>query len=285
MKGGLGNQLFQYAAARRLAMSNDAELVIDEKTGFRRDAYGRSYMLDRFNIAGRLATPRDLMAPFGRFRLRRLRLSSRKAPFENRKYVEQAGAAWEPRLLDLEVRDWVYLEGYWQSERYFRDVQDTIRKELTLKDPVDEPNARLADEMQATNSVAIHLRWFDPSDRDSTRNGNREYYEKAIAHIEARVPGVEYFVFSDDIEAARAFTGLPKDRCRFVSHNAADAPHVDLWLMSRCKHFIVANSTFSWWGAWLSPSPDKIVVAPGRTIEGVGRWGFEGLIPDGWVTL
>src|SRR5688572_7528026 len=130
MKGGLGNQLFQYAAGRRLAIHNDAELVIDDRTGFERDhTYRRKYMLDRFQIAGRLASHRDLLEPFGRLRRRRVRLSSRRARFEDRIYLEQKGFQWEPRLLDFKVDKWVYLEGYWQSERYFYDVQDTIRKD------------------------------------------------------------------------------------------------------------------------------------------------------------
>jgi hypothetical protein len=104
--------------------------------------------------------------------------------------------------------------------------------------------------------------------------------------MECHKPDAHYFVFSDQPAAARAFIPLPDDRITLVSHNQGqENAYADLWLMTQCKHFIIANSTFSWWGAWLTESPGKMVITPGFKIIGDGRvtsWGFEGLIPSSW---
>ena len=129
--GGLGNQLFCYAAARRLALVNDAELVLDTVSGFTYDrVYRRQYQLDHFNIPCRKATPTERLEPFGRLRRWLLRTWNRRLPFEKRSYIFQEGLDFDPRLLEFKPRGTVYLEGYWQSEKYFKDVEDIIRQEF-----------------------------------------------------------------------------------------------------------------------------------------------------------
>lgn len=288
MKGGLGNQLFCYAAGRRLALANEAELVIDDVTGFARDrAYRRRYMLDRFRIPARKATPRERMEPFERYRRGLAKYLVRRRPFHLRRYIEPEGVDFDPRLLSFKVEGTVYLDGYWQSEGYFKDVEPMIRKDLEIIPPQDEANQALAQQIAACNAVAVHVRWFDPPGRGcNSHNASADYYRRALDLIRGRIDKPHFFLFSDDPNSARSLLGLSESSSTCVDHNRGDEnAYADMWLMTQCKHFIIANSTFSWWGAWLSPHGQKLVVAPGIVQSGISSWGFEGLIPSEWVQL
>jgi len=287
IKGGLGNQLFCYAAARRLALLNNAELVIDEVSGFIRDRlYRRMYALHHFSIPARKATPAERLEPFERYRRAIRKILARRQPFAARRYVEQEQLDFDGRLLNLRVRSSIYLDGLWQSEGYFRDVEQTIRDDLRIIPPADSLNQRISEEIQNSNAVALHVRWFDTPDSAATHNVAVDYYRRAITLIEGRVKSAKYFVFSDNPEAARAKLALPDGRATFVSHNQGDEKsYADLWLMTQCQHFIIANSTFGWWGAWLSKHLEKVVISPGIRLEGKAAWGFAGLIPGRWLQI
>lgn len=286
IKGGLGNQLFCFAAARRLALVNQAELVIDDVTGFARDRqYRRDYMLDHFTIPVRKATAAERMEPFERYRRGFAKLISRQRPFLKRKYVEQGGIEFDPRLLEFRLSGKVYVDGLWQSEGYFKDVEQTIREDLRIIPPVDAENLHLAEKIRNCQvAIALHVRWFDVPGNSLGNNVSNKYYQRAIAMMEERINAPHYFLFSDNPEAARSKLDLPEGRVSFVSHNQGDGnAYADLWLMSQCRHFITANSTFSWWGAWLGESADSIVLVPEFTPDGgVTSWCFNGLIPERW---
>ncbi|MDA8130459.1 MAG: alpha-1,2-fucosyltransferase [Elusimicrobia bacterium] len=281
IKGGLGNQLFCYAAARRLALANGAELVIDDVTGFVRDArYRRKYMLDHFNIGARKATPPERMEPFERLRRGLAKWLSRRRPFGARAYLEQEGLEFDPRLLALKVKDTVYLDGYWHSENYFKDREREIREDLRMSPPADAANLRVEAEIRSRASVALHVRLFEATGSAGASDAPADYYRRAVDYMDAKAGRPHYFLFSDMPEEARSRIGLPGDRLTVVSHNrAGDAACADLWLMGRCSHFITANSTFSWWGAWLSDSPGKIVVAP------AAGFANDDAVPGTWVKL
>lgn len=136
--GGIGNQLFIYAAARRLALVNNAELVLDSVSGFTNDTvYQRHYQLDHFNIPCRQATAAERLEPFSRLRRKVLRWWNQRKPFKQRTYLVQESIDFDPRLLYYKPRGTVYLEGYWQSENYFKDIEDIIRHDLKIKPPED----------------------------------------------------------------------------------------------------------------------------------------------------
>jgi hypothetical protein len=287
ISGGMGNQLFSYAAARRLALANDAELVIDATSGFLRDVdYQRRYQLDRFSIPCRKATASELLGPLPRVRRYLKRALNRRRPFGSRTYVQQEGLAFDRRLLDFKPRGKVYLEGYWQSEGYFKDVEGIIRSDLRIKPPTDTQNVAMAEQMSGCAATAVHVRFFDEPG-ESINNAPHDYYARAVARMEAVVPGSHYFLFSDRPEDARAAIPLPAARMTSVTHNRGDAnAYADLWLMTHATHFIIANSTFSWWGAWLAERPQTIVIAPGFVMcEGKMAWGFEGLLPERWIKV
>ena len=286
--GGMGNQLFIYSAARRLALVSGRELVLDDRSGFAEDkVYRRNCQLQHFMVAGRSATAAERFEPFGKLRryLNR-RLESRR-PFDLRRYIVQEGVDFDARLLTLRPKGDCYLEGYWQSEDYFKDVEPIIRQDLTIKLPTDPVNQRVARDIESSSCpVAVHLRFFEPAAQGSTQHAPPDYYRRALAMLAAKSPQADFFVFSDRPDLAQESGLFPAQCTTFVSHNLGDEwAYADLWLMTLCRHHIIANSTFSWWGAWLASQPDKIIVAPGfERRSGVAWWGFAGLIPASWVT-
>ena len=286
--GGLGNQLFCYAAARRLALVNTAELVLDDVSGFAYDAaYQRHYQLDHFNIPCCKATAAERLEPFSRLRRALMRRWNQRLPFAQRAYLVQEGIDYDPRLLHFKPQGTVYLEGYWQSENYFKDVEATIRQDLQIKPPTDVANLTMAEHIRHCTAVAVHVRFFDEPQASGINNAPSDYYSRAVETMERLVHAPHYFVFSDQPEAARARIPLPDSRVTLVAHNQGDEhAYADLWLMTLFRHFIIANSTFSWWGAWLAAHPGKQVIAPGFEISGSNRvtsWGFNGLLPCSWI--
>lgn len=286
--GGLGNQLFIYAASRRLALVLNAELIIDDVSGFAYDAaYKRHYQLDHFNIPCRKASNAERLEPFSRLRRFLKRKWNQLRPFTHRSYVVQEGVDYDPRLIEIRPHGTFYLEGYWQSENYFKDVIDIIRQELQIKPPNDNTNLALAERIRIGTAVAVHVRFFDEPQATGINNAPGDYYSRAVEKMERLAPDAHYYLFSDQPEAARTRIPLPNARVTLVAHNKGDEnAYADLWLMTQCQHFIIANSTFSWWGAWLANKPEKLVIAPGfEKRDGKMWWGFKGLLPDSWIKL
>jgi hypothetical protein len=262
MKGGLGNQMFQYAAGRAAALKTGLPLVLDKRHYNRSREHG--YGLDRFRLAD---TPMDAAklppAPREQPVAHALwRLLKRQPQLQR-----EAGVAFDPAIAAISGPAWI--EGYFQSERYFADHADTIRAELTLAAPPDQENARWLAGIEAEpHAVSLHVRRGDyvRNAQFAARHGTctPDYYARALAHI-ADKTGTEpvVYAFSDDPDWVRDNLHLPAE-IRIPGHNDAARNTEDLRLMSACRHHIVANSSFSWWGAWLNPRADKIVAAPAR---------------------
>lgn len=289
IKGGLGNQLFCYAAARRLAIRSRVPLILDDKTGFVRDRkYRRTYVLDRFNISCQKATSSERMEPLERYRRGIAKYLSRLQPFHSRTYIEQDGNDFDPRLLELRVRKTTYLDGYWQSEAYFRDVATQIHEDLRMPSPSGTANREMAERIRSGVSVSVHIRFFGAPQRAMAADSPLvRYYSDAMEEMERCLEAPEYFVFSDEPEMAYKILGRQRKRATFVAHNSGgEGPGADLWLMSQCKHSIVASSTFSWWAAWLSEGQGgNIIVVPDKTLIPGVAWAHRGLIPDRWTRI
>jgi hypothetical protein len=264
LTGGLGNQMFQYAAGRALADRLGAELLLDTRAfehALALQTYTRrAYALAPFKVRARLVTAADLkdwpvwVVEIG-LRLRFIRSLFRRWHFES-------GITYDPRMLTL--HEPVCLVGYWQSERYFIDIADRIRADFTLREPRCDANARLLELAHSAGSVGLHVRRGDfVSLNDAAQvHGlcSVDYYRRAISLVRNRCPGCRFLVFSDDPEWARA--ALPLDPSAVFVTGNDPSPEQDLALMSACKHHIIANSSFSWWAGWLGYSPDQIVIAP-----------------------
>jgi hypothetical protein len=284
VRGGIGNQLFIYAAARRLAFRNNCDLILDIDTGFYRDfVFKRKSQLHHFNINCSNFTKKQPLTFLSRLIRFLHRLINSKLPLSKRSYISQSGMDYDSRFKHLKVSRNLYLEGYWQSEKYFKDVEYLIRNDLTLTPPNDKKNMELIESIRKTTSISLHVRFFYDNLQDTMSN----YYSKAIEKINLLYPKSHFFIFCDKPDKVASFINLPSERFTLVDHNIGDdLAYCDLWLMSNCKHHVIANSTFSWWGAWLSENKHKTVIAPDpERFNDSNFWKAKNLIPDEWIIL
>lgn len=281
--GGLGNQLFQYAVGRRLAVARGAELVLDlgwyERTP--PSDTPRPYELGHYPIQARTATPAEALW----CRLHEGRLL-RRLPFLPRRWrhCREKGFEFDPLILDLP--DGIYLDGYWQSHRYFEEIAVLIRAELTPAARFGAQDDKVATMIAAGNAVSVHVRRGDYVTHQMAAQTHGlcslDYYMAALAQVQSRVKQPHFFVFSDDPAWTRENLPLP-GIATFVDHNGPADAFQDLRLMSLCDHQITANSSFSWWGAWLNTRPNKIVVTPRQWFA--KQQDLASLTPDNWIRL
>ncbi len=295
--GGLGNQLFQYAFGRRLSMVNQARLLLDA-TGYDDDGVPdaergvRILGLDHFAIVGTLVrrieaprAPRNWISrKFRKYWGKAVDLLESRKPYYLRRRVEEPVSnhfRFDARLYNREIRGRVSLYGYWQTEKYFADIEATIRRELAVRDELEGPNAELAAVIRSTNSVSIHVRHGDNATTETALGVlPLSYFSEAIQNIVREIADPHFFVFSDDICWARDFLVL-RQPTTFVEHNGDIRNYEDLRLMSYCRHQILSNSTFSWWGAWLGKKEGQIVYAPRRYYQNIDRPNPD-LYPAAW---
>jgi hypothetical protein len=285
--GGLGNQMFQYAAARALADRNASDLLLD--VGEFAHYTLRRYELDAMRVRASVqaAVPAASPAPPRPIARRAKAVWQRFVPqrLQPVTVYREPSFAFDAGL--LRQRPPVQLEGYWQSEKYFRDAADAIRRDFTLADEPDAANREILQRVQRTVAVSLHVRRGDyvanPTTAAYHGTCSPEYYRKAVDHIAQRCGPLTLFVFSDDQDWVR--TNMPfAHPTVHVGCNPPDRGAWDMHLMKHCRHHIVANSSFSWWGAWLNPSPDKIVVAPRRWFTDPAI-DTSDLVPAGWVRI
>lgn len=281
-QGGLGNQLFQYATARRLSLRHNCELVLDPYWFAHpgKNETPRSLELNQYSISMRLATNHEQRM----WRFQRGRLSRYVNSLLTMNLLREQGTNINQDVLNASANS--YLIGYWQSEAYFHDIRSILLSELV---PLDSPSAAdlaIMDLMKSNNAVSLHVRRGDyvALKSASVFHGtcSLKYYRSAIQFVADRVDSPMFFIFSDDPEWTRANLELPF-LTHYVDHNVAGHACQDLRLMSHCQHHIIANSSFSWWGAWLVDSPNGVVVAP-------SAWFANGqptpnLIPERWHCL
>lgn len=287
LSGGLGNQMFQYAAARALALARAQPLKL-EISGFEKDGFGRHFELAQiFNCVADIASTADLRKVLGwrsSGAVRRALLRPALERLRSSAYIVEPHFHYWPGL--NHAPDNCYLSGYWQSERYFAAAAETIRADFRFKQALDARDSAILEHIAAVDAISVHLRRRDfvTDATVKTKHGlcAPDYYHAASRHVAARVAQPHFFVFSDDIDWAKDNfqLGLP---CSFVDHNQGADSGKDMRLMSACRHHICANSTFSWWGAWLNPRPEKIVVAPKRWFA--DAIDASDLVPDNWVTI
>jgi len=238
IKGGIGNQLFAYATARRLAYANNAELVIDDVSGFiNGHLYQRKYSLDNFNIQMRKAYFWERGEPFGRIRRGLHRRLSALVPLEKRRYIMQSGVRFDNRILSLSLqKGTTYFECFGQSEDYFKDIDKLLRNDFQIIEPPDQLNQKLGRLICTPNSVALHVRWFDVSEIDSQNNVALDYYIKAIECIKKSIRRPIFFIFSDQIELTKKILMpyLIGMNAQYVVHNqTSEMAYADMWLMSK----------------------------------------------------
>lgn len=286
--GGLGNQMFQYACGRSLSLSRHAIFLLDIEELENRYKLHNGYELDRvFDLSTRQASDAELCAVLGwqgKVAVRRL-LSYRKARFfRSKNYIVEPNFGYSPDIIN--VPPCCYLVGYWQSERYFSKHAYEIKKDFSFKNKLSGRNLELKLRMDECNSVCVHVRRGDYVSNPTTFavHGvcSLDYYSSAMKYITNRITSPIFFVFSDDLEWAKGNV-----RCEspviYVDQNLNSDSHFDMQLMSCCKHNIIANSSFSWWGAWLNSNPNKIVIGPRHWFSKDEAQAE--ILPEGWVVL
>ena len=284
LKGGLGNQMFQYVLGRVLALKNGTELKLN--TSFLnlnfKSITKRIYNLDVFNIRAGIAKESDI--PFI-FRLPNNKICLYLI-FLFRKIIKSNGQekSFNFNKKILSVGRNAYLNGYWQSPKYFEGFEEVIRKDFTLKNPPAQNIQNLAGEIEKINSLCIHVRRGDYIGNKNHEIVNQEYYEKGIEHISQKTSIEKIYIFSDDIAWCK--NNLKFDfPIMFVDDEyAGEKDEGHMFLMSKCKNFIIANSSFSWWGAWLSNNKDKIVVCPKKWFPNISI-DTSDLIPKNWIRI
>ncbi|MDA3857954.1 MAG: alpha-1,2-fucosyltransferase [Roseovarius sp.] len=275
--GGAGNQLFQYAAGRALADHLGCDLALDS-----RYVGAGQTRRDCFEHFGAARFVRDVPLPPARSD-GMLRHGLWRAFGRDPRFHREAGLGFEPGFFELEPA--TYLHGYWQSERYFAPVATRLRDDLVMTTPLAGANADMAARIKAAKlPVSVHVRRGDYLASESYAACPPAYYRQAIKRLECDLgQPPECFIFSNDPAWARDTLDLGQDQV-VVDINDEESGHFDLALMSRCAHHVIANSTFSWWGAWLDPSPEKHVIAP-QTWFATDKISNPDLIPDRWIRL
>ncbi|HRI79611.1 MAG TPA: alpha-1,2-fucosyltransferase [Cyclobacteriaceae bacterium] len=259
LRGGLGNQLFQYAAGRALADYHKTELALDLYT-YTRHPY-RKYELSKFRIEAREATRKEVHQFTGSNPIIRY-LNKRENYMHCPAVFAQPHYHFYEDFFSLPAD--IYLSGYWQSEKYFEPSAAVIRNQFVPVEPLDEKNLQLKALMESENSVAVHVRRGDYASQANYTSFfgllQKDYYDHAITTIHSMVDGPKFYFFSDSPDWCReTFTGM---NVTVIDHNIGGDAFKDLVLMASCKHNIIANSTFSWWSAWLNSHQEKKVIAP-----------------------
>lgn len=284
--GGLGNQLFQYAAGRAFAEKYKLELFLD--MSYFTDKHGmvpRPFELDKLNTHIHIAGRKEIDRVVSRSR-------SQKAKDlilgYKRIYLKENQPS---PVLSGNKRTTIYLDGYWQSENYFRSIEQQIRSAYAFRVPFSSETEQLAGKIgENTRSVSVHIRRGDYLGSEAMANYlgvcSIDYYNKALEYITGKVGQSYCYVFGDDPDWIQENIIKGRDNMQAVMHNRNADSWQDMYLMSLCRHHIIANSSFSWWGAWLDPRPDKIVVAPETWFKSSELYDqVKNIVPDGWIRM
>jgi hypothetical protein len=286
LNGGLGNQLFQYALGRYLAHLHKIQLKLDIRW-FEKGI--RDYELKYFNVQESIATQEEINVTtkmttslVNRFQRN---IIDPFLPYYKRSIVEEQTNSFDKNL--FHSKSDVYIKGYWQSEKYFLDIEDQIRRDFTFKYELDHRNKDLSNKIKACNAVSVHIRRgdyvFNPEYAKKYGACSIDYYQKSYSLLKSKLEQPYFFIFSDDIQWVENNINFFHP-CVYVSHNTGQNSYKDLQLMSLCKHNIIANSTFSWWGAWLNDNPDKLVIAPKKWSNDINT-NTKDIFPKSWILL
>lgn len=266
LMGGLGNQMFQYAFGVLLGKNTKYDISWFDESKGNPDITPREYELNFWNINPKLIN-KDPGKLFGFIRIKQ-------------KHVfEYPCNIYNPKL--LKSKNCIF-EGYFQVARYYEPIRNILLKDFVPKNKPNSKNQKMLDLIQSSTSISIHVRRGDYIKLQHIHGlCDLEYYKKSIEYITKHVDNPHFFIFSDDIQWVKDNLKLDYP-CEFIYFNHGRDSAWDMWLMANCKHNIIANSSFSWWGAWLNQNTDKIVIAP-------KHWKADGsktdIVPTNWKRM
>jgi hypothetical protein len=296
LRGGLGNQMFEYALGVALAQANKTALKLDtvwlhDRLPKKKNTCFAHFNLDIFTLNDspcltNLSQAAQRVPVPGLWLGINLMTTGTRILAGAKKLIRERTDRFDSRI--LEERGDLFLIGYWQSEKYFADVAEEVRKAFRFKHPLEGEAKEISRQIRSTNSVSLHIRRGEYVALENiVGKTDLAYYERAASYMNERskTMGIEvptFFVFSDDIEWCKEKLKLPFPKVYLDQASAGPKDSHHLQLMSLCRHNIIANSTFSWWGAWLNANPAKIVVAPKRWYPNNTK---EDLVPERWIRM
>lgn len=285
LQGGLGNQMFQYAFYLTLKQKNTKTKCDSSIVKIRNDHNG--YELNNvFNIETETSKLTYIITKclnYSKSHKHISRLISKI--FKIQLIKDSIPSEYKPEIVVNNIKS--YYLGYWQSEKYFKNISETIRTAFTFDvTKLSQESRQTAKKIQNTNSISIHIRRGDYLlDKYQKLYGGictLDYYTKAINYMLENVPDCKFFIFSDDIKWVEENLCNLIHNKTFIDFNKGKNSWQDMYLMSICKHNIIANSTFSWWAAWLNLNKNKIVISP-KVFLNIGD--SKDLIPEDWIKI
>lgn len=271
IRGGLGNQMFQYALY--LSFVERGIPAFLDLSHYKKNEQARGFELEHaFGIKAPVVSAANKLASKLHWKLFH--------PFYKTAYKETDNrfGFYDKQVTALRS---AYLKGYWQSEKYFTNAGETVKSSFSFTDPVDEDNKRLLSQVNNPSSVSIHIRRGDYAGSPDNFILPLSYYQHAIEFVSEKIDKPVFYVFSDDASWAAQNLNLP--HAVFVNHNQGKNSYIDMQLMSNCSHNIIANSSFSWWAAWLNQNENKFVIAPSKWLSWME--GTRDIIPAEWIKL
>lgn len=288
LHGGLGNQMFQYAVGRALSVELNQPLHLNISR------FNNYHLHNGFELAKIFFGPMSIASTTHMREVLGWRAYPLSQGLLNRQaftflrggnYVVEPHFHYWPEIRNASTD--VVLIGYWQSEKYFQLIQSLIRNDFSFRLPISERNAKIAKEMQGCNSVSLHVRRGDYLKTKFSTSihalCSTDYYQLAIKQICERVKNPKLFIFSDDIPWVKSNLKI-EIPCDFIDHNRGSESYNDMRLMSYCSHHIIANSSFSWWGAWLGKSNKQIVFYPKNWFREL-KYDTSDLTPSSWRAI
>ena len=272
--------MFQYALGRSLSLSHNVPFKIDSSYLRSANQSDRSFQLDKFNTTLEEATSEEI----NKYRSTFQKILDKMRPESKRKKIVEHSQFFKKNILN---RADGYFDGHWNSEKYFNKYEDAVRKDFELKAPFGSKASEISQKIiSEQNAISLHIRRGDYVSNKKIANIYNtlplSYYEQAMKKINEKTMGAHFFIFSDDMDWVRKNFST-KYSVTFVS-SPEIADYEEITLMSQCKHNIIANSTFSWWGAWLNPSSQKVVIAPAKWLN-TSPSKYTDVVPNSWIKI
>ena len=286
VQGGLGNQMFQYAFARRIQEETNKKIILDI-SDYEYDKL-RSYTLDKFRLNNNIQI--DATGKYNKIYDRRvnklIRCMYKIAPNISYEILSRIGiyiwdyVKYKPININNKKKN-LFIHGYWQSTKYFNEIKKELKRELKLKSQYTNKVDDLYEKIISTNSVCVHIRRGDfLLTTNKLKVCSNQYFLNGMKEIKKKINNPIFYIFSDNIEEVKNKFSFDGFEVVFINENRTD--YQELELMYTCKHFIISNSTFSWWAQYLSDSKEKIVIAP-------SQWYIDNrpneLVDNEWITL
>lgn len=279
LMGGIGNQLFQYALYKQFSYMGK-DVLLDRSKSDVCNLSTDVTMIDKYQVCPKYCSikERNKLTDEGTSLLKRIR--RKVLGVKTTQIYEKNYFVFDEHIMQIQDG---YLDGYWQSYKYFDEVRNRLIEEITPVERLNEDNQKILNQILSYNSVAVHVRRGDYLELDEIYGGicTENYYHSAVSYMEKKLKNPHFFVFSNDLQWCKSFFGTDKSFF-YVDVNDWNHGYLDLYLMKNCQHNIIANSSFSWWGAYLNDHSDRIIISPKRWINNCIS---EDIIPSEWIRI